>query len=102
MIASCTSSLNSASRANPLTNSRSARNSVASTLSGLRLGLGAVNVTPVETSWYSSDAVAKRYALPTDAVSVHSGAAFHASTALGEKRASCTARCTTAVAPLAL
>ena len=99
MIASCTSSLNSASCTRLRVKVRSTRSSLASTLSGLRLGSGEVNVTPVVTSWYNSAAVANRYALATDAVSVQSGARFQPSVAFGEKRVASTSFCVTRVLP---
>src|SRR5690242_718683 len=94
MIASCTSSWNSESCTLPRSNRRSARSSAEVTLSGLRFGSGDESVWPVETIWYSSAAVANRYALASAPVNVHSGDACQDSSAFGEnlfpERVGCT------------
>ena len=54
------------------------------TLSGFRFGSGDADVGPVETIWYSSAAVANRYALASAPVNVQSCDACQESSAFGE------------------
>src|SRR3954465_12334032 len=102
MIASCTSSLNTDTCAVSSAKRRSTRSSVARTSSGLRFGSGAVNVAPVDTSWYNSAGVANRYAFAMDAVIVHVGVVIQESTAFGENLLAVMTGCVTVVLPLAL
>src|SRR4030095_1262923 len=102
MMASWISSWNIATWRSARSDFRSTRNSVASTSSGLRSGFGDVNVVPVDTSWYSSEAVANRYAFPTDAETVQKSDGVRASTPLGENFDAETVGWSTVVLPLTL